>query len=394
MTHRVYDDFLPGMKNDSLAIPLIPSVCFVAHNAYGALAGLDTGHIGGIERQQSLMARWMADHGHDVSMITWDEGQDDGKSIHGVKVFKLCRREDGKPGLRFFHPRWTGLARAMKRADADIYYYNCGDLGLGQVALWTSRHGKKTVYSVASDPDCDPQLPTLKPLRERTLYRYGLQHTDLVVAQTLRQKDMLQDGFGIRAEVIPMPCAGFANGSDLHDSEERTPRILWVGRFSREKRLEWLLDVAQNLPQYVFDVAGAANARTDYARVLLQRAGKMPNVVLHGRLVHHDLGALYRRARLLCCTSVFEGFPNTFLEAWSVGLPIVSTFDPDQVIARKGLGKTACSMDELCTGITAFLENPKLWQETSTAAQVYFHTHHTLEAVMPRFVQLFQQIGR
>ena len=36
---------------------------------------------------------------------------------------------------------------------------------------------------------------------------------------------------------------------------------------------------------------------------------------------------------MLLSTSDFEGFPNTFLEAWSVGLPIVSTFDPDTVFA-------------------------------------------------------------
>lgn len=367
------------------------NICFVAHNAYGALASLDTGHIGGIERQQSLMAHWLADQGHDVSMVTWDEGQGD-CTVGKVKVFALGHREDGLPGLRFFHPRWTGLARAMKRADADIYYYNCGDLGLGQIVLWTNLHNKKTVYSVASNPDCDPQLPTLKPWRERILYRYGLLHADLVVAQTLHQQEMLRNGFQLRAEVISMPSTGFSCSEPINSLNSH-PRILWVGRFSQEKRLEWLLDVAESLPHYTFDVVGAANVGTDYAKTLLQRAKEIPNVVLHGRLVHHELGNLYRRARLLCCTSVFEGFPNTFLEAWSIGLPIVSTFDPDQVIAGKGLGKTACTVDEIRAGIVAFITNQNLWQDTSSAARSYFNTRHTLDAVMPRFVQLFQEIN-
>lgn len=382
---------LSSNKNGySLQAPRI-NVCFVAHNAYGALAGHDTGHIGGIERQQSLMAGWLADHGHLVSMITWDEGQGNCE-IKGVRIFALGRREDGLPGLRFFHPRWTGLTRAMKQADADIYYYNCGDLGLGQVALWTRNHGRKTVYSVASEPDCDPQLPTLKPWRERILYRYGLHHADQVIAQTRRQQEMLRTGFGITADVIPMPCSGFSGGKSI-EIDNAPPRILWVGRFSQEKRLEWLIDVAEALPQYHFDVAGAANARTEYAKRLQQRAEALPNIILHGRLVHHDLGLLYNRARLLCCTSVFEGFPNTFLEAWSVGLPIVSTFDPDNLISREGLGKTASSVNEIHEGITAFLTDQELWQKTSSAAQSYFNTHHTLEAVIPRFVHLFQHIA-
>lgn len=35
-------------------------ICLVAHFAYGALAGGEHGHIGGVERQTSLMAKWLA----------------------------------------------------------------------------------------------------------------------------------------------------------------------------------------------------------------------------------------------------------------------------------------------------------------------------------------------
>jgi glycosyltransferase involved in cell wall biosynthesis len=373
--------------------PQKPSICFVAHNAYGALSGTNTGHIGGIERQQALMAHWLAEHGYDTSMITWDEGPGD-CVVDGIKVYTLGRREKGLPGLRFFHPRWTGLINAMKRANADIYHYHCGDLALGQVSLWTNLHGKKTIYSVASDPDCDPQLPSLSPWRERILYKYGLQHTDIVIAQTLRQQEMLRDGFDVRAQVIPMPCTGLAKNNRNFDSGKDIPHILWVGRFSQEKRLEWLLDVAEALPQYIFDVVGSSNTRSEYARDLQQRAGSISNVALHGRVPDHDLNTLYHRARLLCCTSVFEGFPNTFLEAWSVGLPVISTFDPDKIIARKKLGQPACSVVEICAGITVFIEDSRRWQEASSAAQSYFNTHHTLDAVMPNFVRLFQQIKK
>ena len=143
-----------------------PRICFVAQNAYGALAGVDTGHIGGIERQQSMMARWLANRGLQVSMVTWDEGQEDGIVLDGVSVFKMCREEAGIKGLRFLWPKWTSLCGAMRRADADIYYYNCGDLGLGQVVMWCRRYGRKCLYSVASNPDCDHDLPVLKELHD------------------------------------------------------------------------------------------------------------------------------------------------------------------------------------------------------------------------------------
>jgi len=46
------------------------SICFVPHYAYGAMAGGNSGHIGGVERQTSLMARWFAARSHRVSMLT------------------------------------------------------------------------------------------------------------------------------------------------------------------------------------------------------------------------------------------------------------------------------------------------------------------------------------
>jgi hypothetical protein len=140
-------------------------ICFVAHNAYGAMAGGRSGHIGGVERQTSLMAKWLAVRGYRVSMLTWDEGQDNGAEIDGVRVFTICPRTAGLPGLRFFRPRWSGLMAAMKRADADVYYQNCAEYVTGQVGLWCRRHGRKFVYSVASDPDCDRRLPKMHSLR-------------------------------------------------------------------------------------------------------------------------------------------------------------------------------------------------------------------------------------
>ncbi len=112
-----------------------PSICFVSHFAYGALTGGKAGHIGGVEWQTSLMAKWLAKRGYQVSMLTWDEGQQDGVEIDGVKVFKLCRKETGVKGLRFFWPRWTSLNAAMRRADAEIYYQNCGEYVTGHPAV-------------------------------------------------------------------------------------------------------------------------------------------------------------------------------------------------------------------------------------------------------------------
>jgi glycosyltransferase involved in cell wall biosynthesis len=369
-------------------------MCFVAQNGYGALAGIDTGHVGGIERQTALMARWFASHGYEVSMIVWDEGQPDGVQIAGVRIFTTCRKDAGMKGIRFFIPKWTSLCQAMKRADADIYYYNCGDLGLGQVALWCQKHGRKCVFSVASDSICSPELSVLKPQRERILYRYGLKHSTAVVVQTRRQQHLLHEGFGIQSAMIPMPSEGC--DADAHIPPQNLPgrdaHVLWVGRISREKRLEWLLDIAEQCPEIIFDVVGAANTDSDYALRMAERASHIPNVKMQGRIAHSEIAKYYQRCRVLCCTSAYEGFPNTFLEAWSCGTPVVSTFDPDDIIARHGLGWTASSRDELVIALRDSVCESAQWQAASAAAREYYQTNHTLDVCMSRFARFMNDL--
>lgn len=370
-------------------------ICFVAPNAYGAVTGTNDGHIGGIEHQTGLMARWLVARGLHVSVITWDNGQADGSEVDGVRMYKLCRRQDGLPGLRFLHPRWTSLRRALARADSDVYYYNCGDMGLGQLVLWCRRHGRKCVYSVANEPDCDPRLPVLRPLRERVLYRYGLRRADRIIVQTRRQGDMLRNGFGREAAVLPMPCAG---PDERAYRPPRAPtdgrgRVLWVGRLSEAKRPDWLLELARRCPSIQFDVVGMANAPDAHVHALQARARSLLNVRLWGRVPHDAMPWFYHRAQLLCCTSSYEGFPNTFLEAWSHGLPLLTTFDPDGLVQAEHLGWVATSINEL-TGIArGVLADGDAWQRASHAARHYYLTHHQLHAAMRRFEQVIREVA-
>jgi len=361
-------------------------ICFVAHNAYGAMAGGRSGHIGGVERQVSLMARWLADRGHDVSLLTWDEGQPDGEVIDGVRVHTICRQNEGIRGIRFLHPRWSGLVRAMRRANADVYYFNSAECTTGQMALFCRHARKRFVYSVASEPACDRRLPLLNTLRERWLYRYGLTHADTIIVQTARQQQLLSDGFGLDSLVLPMPCPQMRATASAPPSilPQDRPVALWVARVARMKRLELLLDAAERLPEVHFAVVGPSHDPS-YSRPVLERARQIPNVTVHGGVARDDMPAFYSAASVLCCTSEYEGFPNTFLEAWSHGVPVVSTFDPDEVIARRQLGVVVQDAAGLVSALRSLIGSPSIEREVSANARRHFERNHAVEVAMPRF---------
>lgn len=375
---------------------MLPRICIISHDAYGALTGGRTGRTGGVEWQTSLTARWLASCGYDISLLTWDEGQDDPCNVAGVRVIPICREAAGLPGLRFFHPRWTALTRALTVAGADVYYHNCGEVITGQVALWCSLHRRRFVYSVASDPDCDPRLPHMDSLRQRRFYRYGLRRADRIIVQTARQQRMLAEGFGHTSTIIPMPCPGPGDAEYVQPAPPAhgSARVAWVGRIVEVKRLEVLLDIAAEMPEITFEVAGSFEEQRPYVQALYRRARTIPNVVLRGRVIREQMPAFYQRASCLLCTSEHEGFPNTFLEAWSHGVPVVSTIDPDGLIARYDLGAAATDTAGLIAALHAVLAWPHRWQQVSCNARQYYVQNHTLERVMPRFEQLFQEVAQ
>lgn len=370
------------------------SVCIVSHNAYDTMSGKKAGFVGGVEWQTSLLARWLVDRGHRVTMITWsDGGPNQEETIAGVRIIKICRKSDGLPGVRFLHPKWTTLNAALRKADADVYYHNCGECVTGQVAMWCKRNNRPFVFTAANDTDCDAKLPTFHYWKDRVLYRYGLRNLSAIVVQTRKQQQMLRDGYQLEAEVIPMPCVGPKPGLSQARPRPASSRVLWVARLCKQKRPDRLMEVAEKMPETTFDVVGP-HYDEPIVRGALEHAAKLPNVVIHGSQPRPKVAEKYLDAALLLCTSDYEGFPNTFLEAWSHGLPIVSTFDPDGLIQSQKLGVVGKSVDDLVMGIRGLLTDNSYYAQISGNALRFFRETHSSDIILPRFEEVFLRVAR
>ena len=263
-----------------------PSVCFVAPSAYSALSGReDLAHVGGAERQQVILGAELVQRGYRVSFVVLDHGQPDGEEIRGIRVFRCYRAEDGIRALRFVYPRLTGLWSAMRRCDADVYYQRGADPETGLVSEWCRRHRRRFIFAAAHDTNCTPAPAPLARRSDRWLYRLGLQRADVIIAQTIQQQRMLRATLGLPSVVIRssagcLPEVERAAERPIHNQE--AARVLWVGRLSEEKRPEWLIRLATELPLYGFDVVGQCNQDSKYGRVLEDRIRYLPNVRWHG----------------------------------------------------------------------------------------------------------------
>ena len=66
---------------------------------------------------------------------------------------------------------------------------------------------------------------------------------------------------------------------------------------------------------------------------------KKKNIILIGRKSRKETLELISNARALINTSYYEGFSNTFLEAWAAGVPVISlNVNPGNVLEKYHLG--------------------------------------------------------
>jgi len=362
-----------------------PRICFVGLKCYDLLTDAPTPrYIGGIENQLVLLGRGLAERAYAVSFVTFDHGQPDGVCHNDIRIYKAFRSKGGIPIVRFVHPRWTGLRAALARADADVYCQMGAGCETGQVALWCGQRQKRFVFATASDANCLPDLPSLKSRREKWLYRYGLSKAETVISQTRRQYDMLLNHYRRPSEIL----RAFTRCDSGHSVPGVSPdrrRVLWIGRICPEKRPHLLVDLSRDLPGCTVDVIGDANVDNQYVQDFRREAARCPSIVLHGKVSQERLDAMYSEAALLISTSEMEGFPVIFLEAWSRGIPVLSTFDPDGVIADHGLGWHESDMERFTITLRKVTDSPEERREASDAALSYYLAHHTVDAAVARF---------
>ena len=97
-----------------------------------------------------------------------------------------------------------------------------------------------------------------------------------------------------------------------------TPRLVYLGRLKRYKRIEWLLDVVEALPDVVLDIAGEGDHRPALEAEIARR-GLGDRVVLHGHVSEAEKFALYAQAWVNVTASSAEGWGLTVMEAATCG---------------------------------------------------------------------------
>ena len=164
-----------------------------------------------------------------------------------------------------------------------------------------------------------------------------LRCANVIAAQTEFQAQMLRENHGLESTVVNMMVEPpHRSAEDKKDID-----VLWVSNLRALKRPELALELARQLPEVKFTLAGGPMPGGEtYYEDVRAAAARLPNVTMLGAVRYAETGALFDRAKIFLNTSSIEGFPNTFLQAWIRGVPVVSFFDPDSLVQRLPLGQS------------------------------------------------------
>jgi glycosyltransferase involved in cell wall biosynthesis len=282
------------------------------------------------------------------------------------------------------------LYGALRAQKPDVIYQRvaCGYTGVA--AYYAQRTGTPMVWHVAHESDVERETRILgrNPVRaclERKSIEYGLRNAKRIVVQTAVQERLLFANYGRRADAV---VRNFHPAPQERLDRSGPPSILWVANLKPWKQPEVFVRLAgalRDIKDVRFTMVGAPPSGSGDRRwneELLTSIRELPNLEYLGMRSQSEVNSLMASAHVFVNTSRQEGFPNTFIQAWMRGVPVVSlSVSPDGVLERERIGVLAGSEGELAGAVRRLLLDSQWREQMGRRARDYALSKHSLDNV-------------
>lgn len=365
--------------------PNTKRICIVSMSYWGQLQG-------GAEYQLLLLVTELINKGYKVFYVFVDQEitvQHESLNLIPLKINKLIGR--------IFYPYQSllsfDLLRSLRDIKPDIIINRRGDALTGICAYYANRNSCKMIWHVADEPDLTP----LKINWRRTLaceyidkkfLEYGIRNSESIIVQAAYQNDLLQKYYGRSCDVIvpnfhPMP---------KEKSEKQNPiKIMWIANIKHKKNPDIFLDLAKNFESSTnirFIMIGR-EGNPIYQRKIELYSKQTRNFEYKGELPQDEVNQLLCESHIFINTSSYEGFPNTFIQAWMRKVPVVSlNVDPDDVLKNNKIGFHSKTFEQMVIDVRSLFENEELREQMGQRAQKYAFDVHSIQPNVDKIINL------
>jgi glycosyltransferase involved in cell wall biosynthesis len=166
-----------------------------------------------------------------------------------------------------------------------------------------------------------------------------------------------------------------------------------VARLDTWKQPEIFLDLARSFPQNSFTLIGPPAHDHAYEQSIQDAAKEISNLRFIGGVPFAETDTYFQQAKIFINTSLYEGFPNTFVQAMMHGVPILSlTVDPDAFLEKNEVGYCAKNnLTAMKSLLEALLKDDALHQRISARAYRYAADHHDIRKTSQKFLTLLEE---
>ncbi len=206
-----------------------------------------------------------------------------------------------------------------KKQRAKFYYWVAADIELESIiSRYRYEYSTKLQFN-----------NIINILLTETFFPFVIRMADIVFVQHLNQLRRLSKKQSFILQNVTQ---------DLNLMKKKTNYFIWVGSIDFNKNFQLLEKLVFDLKDIKIKIVG--KIRAEGCNLILEKIIQNKNVEYLGYLnKNDDVLTLIGNSKALINTSYREGFPITFIEAWSLNTPVISLHvDPAGIISEYKLG--------------------------------------------------------
>ncbi len=312
----------------------------------------------------------------------------------GITYCVMRRRtKQHRIGKTFFLDTYK-LVERLKKINPDVVYQRVGSAYTGAAAYYSRKNICRSIWHIASEEDVAPLEWQFGPSMlfnfiDKKVLEYGIRNTDCIIGQAEYQDKQLQKYYERKCDFI---IPNFHPSPEKEISKPPRIQVVWAANFKILKRPELFVKLAEKFgyrEDIDFILIGRPYAKKNLQRKLAGKIRKVKNLRYIGEQTLGQTNRIIEDSHVLVNTSQYEGFPNTFIQAWMRKVPVVSlSVDPDNVLEKKRIGFHSKTFKSLVKDLDGLLKNKRLREQMGMRARQYALETHALEKNRDKLIDI------
>ncbi|MEU7856533.1 glycosyltransferase [Nonomuraea sp. NPDC049141] len=356
--------------------------------------------VGGAERSVVLLARMLHRRGIATSVLVMFESgpyetllRDEGISVIflGFRSMRHITRDPINTLVAFLR-----LVFLLRRSRPDVVH---AFLYYGYVICAPAARLAGVPVVVAGRRNLGYFKENRKKKALLAVERAATRVTDMVIANSKAVADVTLREEGVAPEKIAviyngLPPEAFDDASPAEIDTE-LPVVLCVANLRHPKGHGYLLEAVALMEER--GVSCTLLLVGDGAdRTALEEQARLLSADIRFLGTRHDVSALLRRADVFVLPSLSESLSNALMEAMAASVPAVATNSggPSELLEGRGVIVPPGDCVALADALAGVLKDREHARGLADKAQTWARTHLTLDAMVDRYVEAYQEIFR